>query len=341
MSADIDRLQIQERIANLCKPPGSLGVIERVAEQLCLTQGTLHPKTRPRSATIFAADHGVVSEGVSAWPSSITAAVVKQMQLARTASGVFAQQLDCDFGIVDVGLLEPIEHREARMLDCADRRGSGNLRREAAMSEADFQHAWKVGSDIAKADCNRGMRVLIGGEMGIGNTTSATCLIALLCGLESETEIKSMVGPGAGASDEQLERKREVVLRSIERVRSLGDLAPIQVGCQVGGLEIVALAGYYAAGATGGCSVVVDGVIASAAALLAEAIQPDIRMRMIAGHRSTEPAQQIAHQHLSLDPILDLQMRLGEASGALAALPIIDLAAAMINDMASLNELEG
>lgn len=335
-----NRSQIENRIANYCKPPGSLGVIEQVALQLCLTQGTLHPETRPRNVSVFAADHGVTQEGVSAWPSSVTQSVAQLMQSSRTASGVFARALDCKYEVVDVGLLRPLGEYDEVALDRAQRRGSGNLRIEPALSQEDFQHAWNVGMERATAAADAGSRLLIGGEMGIGNTTPATCLIALLCGVDDEREIARLVGAGAGADSDQLARKRKVVQTAVRRVRSVGLEQPQQIGCQVGGLEIAALAGFYATCAERRCTIIVDGLIATSAALLANAVRPGTRRSMLGGHHSTEPAHRVALERLELKPIQDLNMRLGEGTGALAALPIVDLAATMMNDMASLDELE-
>ena len=332
--------QIKDQIASLCKPPGSLGDIEQVAIQLCTIQRTLHPKVNPRSVTVFAADHGVTKEGVSAWPSSVTRSVVQMMQSARTASGAFAGVLDCEYEVVDVGLHMPLRQYDDIVLDRAKRRGTGNLRIEPALSEDDYQYAWNVGKERATVAVNAGSRLLIGGEMGIGNTTAATCLIALLCDVHENDSVDSIVGTGAGADESQLAKKRMVVRDSIQRVRLLGSLTPQQIGCHVGGLEIVSLAGYYATGANLGVTLLLDGVIATSAALLAEAVQSGTVQYMIAGHHSPEPAHQIALKQLGLEPIQDLRMRLGEATGALASVPILDLAVSMMDKMAFIEELQ-
>lgn len=336
----LNRSQIETQIANLCKPAGSLGVIERVAVRLCEIQGTLKPLTRPRSMTIFAADHGVTEEGVSAWPSHVTRSVVQMMQSSRTASGVFAGVLDCEYEVVDIGLRMPLTHYDAVMLDYSKRRGTGNLRVEAALTDDDFDHVWHVGMERATAAVKAGSRMLIGGEMGIGNTTAATCLIAMLCEVSEHHLLDSMVGTGAGIDASQLAQKRRVVQDAIGRVRRSGSLTPRQIGCHVGGLEIVGLAGFYAAGAQLGVTVLIDGMISTSAALLAEAVQPGSVQQMIAGHLSTEPAHKIALTQLGLEPLLDLQMRLGEGTGALAAVPLLDLAAAMMNKMALIADLQ-
>lgn len=336
VSMPFEEAQIREQLDRLCKPPGSLGAIEAAAERLCQIQKTLTPQTRPCQVTVFAADHGVTEEGVTAWPSSVTAAVVRIMQSGRSASGVFAKQLGCGYEVVDVGLLNPIADESTTVIAASVRRGTGNLFREPAMTDNDFAAAWSVGEARAAAAIAGGNRVLIGGEMGIGNTTSASCLIGLLCPCDRN----QLVGRGAGIDDEQLAKKQMVVAGAIAQVESLKIDDPRQIACEVGGLEIVALAGFYAEGAKQGATLVVDGLIATAAALLADKIAAGTRQQMIAGHQSTEPGHIAALAALELTPVIDLQMRLGEATGALAALPILDLAAAMIGEMATIQELQ-
>ena len=319
--------RVQDRIDRLCKPPGSLGDLEQLAATLCRLQQTTTPSTRPRAVTIFAADHGVVAEGVSAWPSTVTAAVAEVMLAQRTASGVFARELGCRYEVVDVGLLRVV--RDAKT---AVRRGTANLRTGPAMTIDEATAALGVGRRSARAAIDEGCRLLIGGEMGIGNTTPATCLIARFCSLDPA----EIVGRGAGVDDAGLGRKRAVVAEAVARVVGLSD--PIAIAAEVGGLEIVALAGYFLEAAASECIVLVDGLIATAAAVLAQAIDPDACDWMLATHRSVEPGHLAALDRLGLSPILDLNMRLGEATGALAALPLLDLAAAMMT-MATLDEL--
>ncbi len=336
MTTTLDQA-ITDHLDRLCKPPGSLGDLESLARALCLTQQTLMPVTSPRRTVIFAADHGVTCEGVSAWSSEVTALVVEVMQKRRTASGVFAIQLQCEYEVVDIGLRRNVEpaNEATCLLQEARRFGTDNLRIGAAMSESDFDHAWGVGQTRANAAVEVGCRLVIGGEMGIGNTTSASCLVSWLSGVT----VEEAVGHGAGLDDAGLARKRTVVRDAIERVKCLGDVSAKQVGYELGGLEIVALAGFYARAAELRLTIVLDGFIATAAALLANAICPDTSRQMIAGHRSTEPGHMAALSSLGLAPVLNLNFRLGEATGALAALPLIDLAAAMMNGMATLSEL--
>jgi nicotinate-nucleotide--dimethylbenzimidazole phosphoribosyltransferase len=324
--------RIDERLDTLCMPPGSLGELEVIARRLCLVQGSLQPKTKPRRVSIFAADHGVVCEGVTAWPSQVTAAVSTLMLTGRTASGVFAKSLDASYEIIDVGLLRSIQPSSP----VSAPRGTKNLLLEAAMTETEFEQAWQAGVDRAQAASESGNQLVIGGEMGIGNTTSASCLACLL----ANVPIESAIGRGAGVDDQGLIRKREVVRQAVARVKGLDLQNARQISCQVGGLEIVALAGFYSRSAQLNLTIVLDGFIATAAALIAEAISPGTCRRMIAGHLSTEPGHTAMLSTLGLVACVDLKLRLGEGTGALAALPLIDLAAAMMNNMATLDEIE-
>ena len=335
---------IQRQVDALCKPPGSLGVIERIAMDLCRIQNTFSPATSPRRVCVFAADHGVTAQGVSAWPSSITASVTEIMGRGRTASGVFAGHLNCDYTVVDVGLLRPVG---GDVIDRASRRGTGNLSIEPAMDEATFDAAWQTGEQLAKEAIDDGCRVLIGGEMGIGNTTAAACLTAILTG----TDPQRVVGRGAGVDDAGLRRKIAVVGGAVDRVRKTNvwqqsetprrDPAAVRMaGRQLGGLEIVALAGFYAAATRSRCVVVLDGFIASAAALLADRIRSGANRCMIAAHRGAEPGHAVVLEALGLEAVFEGNLRLGEATGALVVLPWLDLAAAMLRDMATLDELK-
>ena len=324
----------RNHLASLCKPPGSLGQLESLAADLCVMQNTLEPQTRPRHLTVFAADHGVTADGVSAWDSSVTRAVVELMQQRRTASGVLATTTDTTFEVVDIGLQTPCSPVEGGcLLDLASRRGTANLANEPAMTASEFDYAWQVGRDRADAAIQSGARVLLAGEMGIGNTTAASCLTAKLTGLS----VHNVVGLGAGLPEEALSHKRGVVSRALSRIETRTD--PAEVGREVGGLEIAAMAGFYTEAARQQTVVVLDGFIATAAALLAAEINPGVRDVFIAAHRSKERGHYVAVSYLGLTPLLALDMGLGEGTGALAALPLLDMAAAVTSNMATLDDL--
>ena len=331
---------IQSKIDGLCKPIGSLGKLESLAKKLCESQHTLQPQTRPCFVTIFAADHGINQCSVSAWPSEVTGQVTRVMTQKKTASGVFAESLGCQYEVVDVGLLQPLMVRSEFFIEERIEAGTRNFRDQASMTEEQFDRAWSVGACRARYAIDGGAKILIGGEMGIGNTTSATCLICLLCGIDSD----AMVGPGAGIDAPGLHRKREVIRFALQRVQGLGGISAKAIGCEVGGFELVALAGFYTEASRHNVTILIDGLIASSAALLAYSLRPsDDRERfcqqLIAAHLSTEPAHTTALQKMGLEPVLDLGMRLGEATGALALVPVLDLAKTMLIDMATLSSI--
>ncbi len=326
----------RRHLADLAKPPGSLGRLEAVAGRLCAVQNTLAPVTRPRRCVIFAADHGVVAAGVSAWPQAVTAAMVATIRAGRAVSSAFARTFDADLRVVDVGTAGPESpagpgFRSARV--CA---GSANLADGPALTTAEFRAAWAVG--VGEADrCHAdGMALVIAGEVGIGNTTAASVLTALLLDVVPE----HVVGRGAGADVPTLLRKMDVVAQKLaaESHHLAGDPEATIASCC--GAEIAAMAGFLARSAALGLTVVLDGFVATAALLVADRLCPGVADRVIAGHRSAEPGHAAALAHLGLEPVLDgWQLCLGEGTGALLALPLLDAAAAVCSGVATLAEV--
>lgn len=338
----MDDATIASHLDGLCKPPRSLGELERLAFRLCQIQDTLTPCTRPRRLVVFAADHGVVRQGVSAWPAEVTSAVTGVMATGRTASGVMSRVSETQYRVVNVGCLQPpmVERSSRpateRYLDAPVRCGTRDLATEAAMSRDEFAAAWQVGAAQAEQAHADRVRVIAGGEMGIGNTTASACLACLLAG----APVAEAVGRGAGVDDDGLAAKQKVVKRVTDHIRPLADQGEWrQVAAAVGGLEIVALAGFYAAAARHRMTIVLDGYIASSAALLAEKIFPGTREQMIAAHQSREPGHRHLLAALQLHPFLRLDMALGEGTGAVTLMPLLDFAAAMVSDMATLADL--
>lgn len=326
---------VLSHLDSLAKPPGSLGRLEAVAARLCEVQGTLTPVTTPRRCVLFAADHGVVAEGVSAWPSSVTGLMIRAIADGRSASAMLAASTSTDLRVVDVGSVsEPLAPRPNYRCEKV-RVGTRNMALEPAMTREEFRHAFEIGRLEAEQARLDGCRLLVTGEMGIGNTTSASCLTALLTGVD----VNEVVGRGAGADDAVLEKKRHVVRDALARCHHLNSGDAVEA---MGGLEIAAMAGFIRETCSRGRTLLLDGFVATAAALVVASIQPDVVHRMIAAHRSAEPGHAVALRHLGLTPVLDgWQMRLGEGTGALAALPLLDSAAAVCR-MATLQEvLEG
>jgi nicotinate-nucleotide--dimethylbenzimidazole phosphoribosyltransferase len=328
--------EIVRHLDRLTKPPGSLGRLEELAVCLCHIQQSLQPATRPRRLVLFAADHGVVAEGVSAWPSEVTGLMIRNILGGGAASNVLARVTDTELTLVDVGALsEPLPPRPSYVV-ARVRPGTRNLAREPALTVQEFDQAWEVGAAQARQAAADGIRVVAAGEMGIGNTTPASCLAVLL----ADVPVAQAVGRGAGADDATLERKRAIVDNAVRRIQARGE-AEMKGGIAgVSGLEIAAMAGFYTSAASAGLTVVLDGFIATSAALVAERLVPGTRDFLIAAHRSAEPAHAALLVRLRLSPFLDTwQMRLGEGTGALLLLPLLDAAAAVVRDMATFDQV--
>ncbi|GIU83535.1 MAG: hypothetical protein KatS3mg008_0310 [Acidimicrobiales bacterium] len=348
----------------LTKPAGSLGRLEDVAVLLAGIAGcSPAPVPEPAAVAVFAADHGVVDSGVTPWPREVTAQMVANFLAGGAAINVLARQVGASVTVVDVGVASELPAvpevellpsapaddaaREGgpaqtdvctpstaappapRFLDRKVRRGSADLSREPALHAEDVLRALDVGAAVAAELVDSGARLLVTGDMGIGNTTPSAAVIAALTG----TPAAEVTGRGTGIDDEMLARKIAAVEAGLSRIpRGAG---PITVLAEVGGLEICALAGFVVGGAAAGVPVIVDGVIALAGALAAERLCPGCTRRVFAGHRSTEPGASVALAELGLEPLLDLRMRLGEGTGACLAVPIVQAAARVAAEMAT------
>lgn len=316
---------------SLAKPRRSLGRLEEVAAKLAGFQKRLDPQTRPRRIVIFAGDHGVVANGVSAWPSEVTGLMVSTITSGKAASSAMAAANDVDLRLVDVGVSAaalvnpPSFFRNARIAN-----GTANLAVEPAMSVTQFDAAWAVGADEAHRAHEDGHVLVMAGEMGIGNTTCAACITMLL----ANTELREAIGRGAGANDDMMSRKRDAVAAAVARAHKIGDdKAQIASVC---GYEIAAMAGFYVEAARLNLVILLDGFVTTVAALIAQRLFPGTEKAMIAAHRSAEPGHDSALAQLGLTPLLDWGMRLGEGTGALIAVPMLDGAAALMRDVAVL-----
>lgn len=324
---------VQARLDSLAKPPGSLGRLEALAVELALAQGTLMPDTRPRRLVLFAADHGVVAQGVTPWPQAVTTAMVVTILSGRATSTALAAAHGVDVRVVDAGMAHPPTGPHPHHYRAAPvASGTADLATGPAMDEAQFDAAWALGVNEAEAAVDAGFRLLIAGEMGIGNTTASACLTHALTGVDAETA----TGTGAGADPVMRAHKRAIVEQAVARLGGARDKAALAA---IAGFEIVAMAGFHAAGAAAGAVILLDGYVTTAAALVAEAFAPGTARSMIAGHRSAEPGHGAALAQLGLAPLLDWQMRLGEGTGALTALPLLDSAAALLRDVATLDDV--
>jgi nicotinate-nucleotide--dimethylbenzimidazole phosphoribosyltransferase len=328
---DTEKLATARRHLNdLTKPLGSLGHLEEIAAQLfSLREGEL-PASMKKAVYVFAADHGVTAEGVSAYPSEVTRQMVENFLAGGAAINVLARAHGASMHVVDVGVDADLSGH-ATLLHHKVRRGSRNMLREAAMSETELTAALAAGAALGDAAAARGVALLAIGEMGIGNTTAASAITAALSG----ASVQHVTGRGTGLSDEAYQRKQAVVTAVLRQHFASAAPDALEVLRSVGGLEIAAMAGMMLAAAGHRIAVVIDGFISTAAAAVACSLAPNARDYMFAGHRSQEPGHRILLERLALQPILDLDMRLGEGTGAVLAMPILEAAAHLYNEMAT------
>lgn len=328
MSIDEERRQqALTRQQQLTKPPGSLGMLEHCAVQLAALQRRERPLADRVAIVIFAADHGVAADGVSAFPQAVTGEMVKNFSTGGAAVAVLARELGAEFSVVNVGTLEPLPP----LPGVVDRRlgaGTANFSREPAMSAETCAQALAVGADTADRSGNPD--VFVGGEMGIGNTTAAAAVACALLPAAPD----QMVGSGTGVDAGGLQRKARVVAAALA-LHGAHLREPLAVLQRLGGLEIAALAGAYIRCAQRGVPVLVDGFICTAAALVALALNDSIKPWLLFSHCSAERGHRALIEYLGVRPLLDLDLRLGEGSGAAAAVPLLRLACALHNSMAS------
>ena len=321
--------------APLPNPPGSLGRLEALSVQLSAIAGRCPPPAPgPATVVVFAADHGVVDAGVSAWPREVTAAMVANFAAGGAAVCVLAAAEGVEVEVVDVGVATPIPATPRGITTRTVAAGTRDLSRGPAMTTTEVRAALDVGVDAAERAVARGARALLTGEMGIGNTTPSAAIIAAVTGRRAA----EVVGRGAGADEETVARKIAVVERAVRRVAA--DAGAVELLAEVGGLEIAALTGFIVAGAAARVPVVLDGVIAAAAALAACRAVPGLADHLVAGHRSAEPAATVALAHLGLEPLLDLDLRLGEGTGAVLALPLLSQSVQILTAMATFADLD-
>jgi nicotinate-nucleotide--dimethylbenzimidazole phosphoribosyltransferase len=321
-----------ERQGQLTKPPGSLGELEAMAVRLAAMQGLEKPSVDKAQIVVFAGDHGVTEEGVSAFPQVVTGEMIKNFSAGGAAISVLAQQQGAGFEVVNVGTVVDLPAL-AHVVDATVMKGTANFAHQAAMSPAQLSAALQVGKEAAERAHQKGATLFIGGDMGIGNTSAATALSAWVL----DDDANNHVGPGTGLDAAGVSHKGQVIAAALAKHKSVmtSPLAALQY---VGGLEIAALVGAYVRSAQLGVAILVDGFITTSAALIAAQIQPQITAWMFFSHASAEPGHQAMVKALGAKPILDLGMRLGEGSGAGVALSILKSACATHNHMATFAE---
>ncbi len=318
---------------NLTKPPGSLGQIEELGVQLAAIAGTaIPPLVEPGAVAVFAGDHGVHAEGVSPWPQEVTAQMVLNFCAGGAAINVIARANECSLVVVNTGVVNPLpDHHLLR--NTPIRLGTANLRLEPAMTRSQAAQAIMLGIETANELVASGAKCLMTGDMGIGNTTPSA---AVICAVTGE-DPRQITGRGTGIDDVTLELKTAVIRDALARLNETGYQSSDGLGLltEIGGLEIGAIAGLCLGGAALRMPVILDGVISVAGALIAQQIQPAVTGYLIAGHRSVEPAATTALAHLELEPILELDLRLGEGSGGALAYPMVRTAARIMVEMAT------
>ncbi|MFG2912491.1 nicotinate-nucleotide--dimethylbenzimidazole phosphoribosyltransferase [Kitasatospora sp. NPDC048298] len=325
-----------DRQKRMTKPAGSLGMLEIISAQLCgLSRKCPPPIPEPACVAVFAADHGVHAQGVSPWPQEVTAQMVANFLAGGAVINSFAKQIGTEVCVVDVGVAAELpeavqQGRATGLLPRKVRPGTADMTQGPAMTREEALKAIEVGIETARDLVAAGNKALITGDMGIANTTASAALISVFTGLDPA----EVTGRGTGIDDETHARKIEVV-RAALALHQPDPSDPVGVLAAVGGLEHAALAGFLLGAASLRTPVVLDGVIAGSAALAAKAIAPEVLAACIAGHRSAEPGHQAALAKLGLRPLIDLDLRLGEGTGALLALPLVQSAARAMHDVAT------
>lgn len=321
-----------ERQGQLTKPPGALGRLEQIAIDLAAIQGQLKPQLDKVFIAVFAGDHGIVEEGISAFPQAVTVEMQRNFINGGAAISVLAQALGAELEVVNTGTqADPAQL--PGVVHAAIANQTANFLHQAAMTEAQWQQALALGQESVKRALEQGAQLYIGGEMGIGNTTAATAMLSALSGLS----VADITGPGTGLNPTGIQHKIKVIEQALSLHQVELDSAQA-ISRIVGGFEIVALSGAYIAAAQAGIAVVVDGFICTAAAAAALAINPSIRPYLMFSHCSAEPGHQRVIQYLEAQPIVDLNLRLGEGSGAATVVPLLRLACALHNNMATFAE---
>jgi nicotinate-nucleotide--dimethylbenzimidazole phosphoribosyltransferase len=329
------RAEAAARLAGLATPPGALGRLGDLAVWVAATQGAVPPAPVDRvRAVIFAGDHGVSDHGVSAFPKAVTPAMVRTFLAGKAGVSVLAAQHGVPVRVLDLGVDDDLAGVPAEVTACKVRRGSGAIHLEDALTPDELTAALAAGEAVAAEEIAAGAQLLISGDMGIGNTTPAAALIAASLGLPAS----EVTGRGTGIDEAALAHKTAVVQQALDRTGERTS-DPRETLAALGSADLAASAAFMAAAARAGTPVLLDGVISVAAAVLADRLAPGAAAWFVAGHRSTEPAQGLALDKLALEPILDLGMRLGEGSGAMAAVPLVRSAALLLADVALLTDL--
>ncbi len=318
----------QVQLDSLTKPPGSLGVLEEVVLKIAGITGEARPQVKNKCLTVFAGDHGICEEGVSAFPAEVTPQMVMNFVHGGAAINALCRQAGAKVEVVDIGVATPVEMEG--VTQCNIRRGTRNFAAGPAMTREETLAALNAGAQIALRQVKDGANLLATGEMGIGNTTPSSALLVVFAGID----VEKAIGRGTGIDDAGLERKAAAIKKGLAANKPDAS-DPIGVLAAVGGLEIAGIAGYIIGAAAAGVPVIVDGFISTAAALTAARIAPGSVDYMLPSHSSEEPGHILALQALGMEPMLRLRMRLGEGTGAALAMHLVEAACRIQSEMAT------
>jgi nicotinate-nucleotide--dimethylbenzimidazole phosphoribosyltransferase len=324
--------QAQARLDRLTKPIGSLGRLEELAARYVMITGEMKPKVPRGTVFTFAADHGVTSEGVSAYPSAVTPQMVLNFLRGGAGVNVLARHVGIEVRVVDIGVAFDFEGVSG-LIHKKVMPGTKNMLVESAMSPAQAEQSLQVGIDLATEAGRQGIGLIGTGEMGIGNTTASSAIAAVM----TRRPVSEVTGRGTGIDDASHAHKIDVIQRTLDLHR-LDSTNAMEVLAKVGGLEIGGLAGLMLGAAEARIPVVLDGFIAGAAALIAVGLQPHCQDYLIASHRSVEQGHQAILDHLGLKPLFDLDLRLGEGTGACLGMSLVFSAIKIFTEMATFDE---
>ncbi|WP_256841129.1 nicotinate-nucleotide--dimethylbenzimidazole phosphoribosyltransferase [Ornithinimicrobium cryptoxanthini] len=331
--------QATRRLAALATPPGALGRLGEIAVWISAAQGTMPPRplTNVR-LVIFAGDHGVARHGVSAFPPEITGAMVRVLLGGRAGVSALARTAGVHVRVLDLACADEFAELGAdardRLQQFKVRRGSAPIHLTDALTEEEFQASYRAGETVALEEIEAGADLLISGDMGIGNTTAAAALVGAVLGLPAA----AVVGRGTGVDDAALAHKTELVDQALARVGARS-ADPVEALTALGSADLVAASAFLLTAARSGVPALLDGLMGVTCGLLADRLAPGSAAWFVAGHRSPEPAQTRGLEALGLSPLLELDMRLGEGSGAVAAVPLLHSAIALLRDVALLEDL--
>ena len=322
------RAELQHIIDTRTKPPGSLGRLETLARQMGLIQRTTHPTVQRPAMIVFAGDHGIAAEGVSPYPQAVTAQMVANFLAGGAAINALSRVAGIELEVVNAGIATPLPST-AGLVDIPVANGTRNFAQEPAMTHAETLAAMQAGAARVRHHAALGTNVIGFGEMGIANTSAAACLMSRLCGVP----IDECVGRGTGLDNAGLAKKRNVLASALAHHAVTTD--PLDVLATFGGFEIAMMAGAYLAAAEARMTILVDGFIATSALLVADAFAPNVREYCVFAHASNEAGHRRMLDHFGALPLLSLDMRLGEGTGAALAVPLLRAAVAFVNEMAS------